>query len=84
MGKNINLIKNNLPKSFKVVVQYIDGSKDELVCASWHYTNDFIEYLTTDNMFVQVFKSNIKSLKYDKDYSKIIEELSKQKQEEKK
>jgi hypothetical protein len=80
---NKNLINNKLPKFFNVTIEYVTGEKEDFKCASWHYEQDFIEYLTTDNMFVQVIKSNIKTIKYDKNYTKIIEELSKERDKKK-
>lgn len=78
---NKALLTNNLPKFFIMEVNYIDGSKEEIKCADRILHEDMIEVLTTDNTFTFIFKNNIKSIKFDKSYSKIVEEINKKKQD---
>lgn len=79
MNKNI-LNKNNLPKYFNVMVEYVTGDSETFECASWRYFTDFVEYLTTDNTMVQVYYNNVKAIKYDKKFTRIIEEANKAKE----
>jgi hypothetical protein len=83
MNKNVLLMnkEKELPKYFIVTINYVTGVSEELKCASWNYQPDFVEYLTTDNEFVQIIKNNILSLKYDKAYTKIIEYAVKEERE---
>lgn len=81
---NNNLINKNLPKFFTVSITYIDGTTEEFKCASRIYDTNLVEFLTTDNTLVQVIINNIKTIKYDKNYTKMIEEARVQTNKQKK
>jgi len=67
----------NLPKSFNVEVEYFDGTKKNLECADRVIHENEYEFLNTDNTYTFVPKSNVKFLHFDKNYSKIIEQVAK-------
>lgn len=79
-NKILNLKKNDLPKSFVVTIELVTGTKIELVCASWKYFPNFVEYLTTDNEIKQFFYNNICDIMYNKEFTRIIEEINKREQ----
>lgn len=78
---NKTLVTNQLPKFFVITVEFIDGTKEEFKCAERVISNDNIEVLTTDNLYIQLTRSNVKSIKFDKNYSKLIEHAIKKKRE---
>jgi hypothetical protein len=77
---NKKLLNNKLPKFFNVTINYVTGESKELKCASWNYnySQDMIEYLTTDNEYKYIIKSNVLDINPDKNYTKIIEEIIKE------
>jgi hypothetical protein len=77
---NKKLLNNKLPKFFNVTINYVTGESKEFKCASWNYnySQDMIEYLTTDNEYKYIIKSNVLDINPDKNYTKIIEEIIKE------
>jgi len=77
MANKLKMIK---PKYFTATITYIDNEKEEVKFVSWKYFDKFVEYFTTNCDIYQGYFSNIKTIKYCKEFVKFIEENNKPKE----
>lgn len=62
-----------LPDFFEVVIEYIDGTSGTFQVTEHHLGDKLYELMTKDDECVWVPVSNVKSFKFDKNFSKILE-----------
>jgi hypothetical protein len=83
MNKKLFIKKdnNNLPDFYVLNIEFITGKKEEIKIVSHKFVGnnqDKVELITVEDEFILLPFSNIVSIKFDKNFSKIVELREKQ------
>lgn len=65
-----------MPDSYKIYFSYLDGSPDEeieVVSHAYIFNNSVIEILTKEDLWVHIPTQSIRKLKFNNDFSKIVQ-----------